>query len=431
MGNRVVKQFSSPSELQFPRRVALLGLPRLQLSISLLGLCIYTFVVITYYVQIGLVGVIIGAAGLLVAQERLRVPFPIWAYAAFLLWCFIASFDSVYPEIARDQLIERLKLLAVMFIVVNTLRSESQLQYYLLFVLGCFILFPVRGTLVGGDTLQGRAVWNYIYANPNDLAALCLIAIGIAFAYLFSKSCGLLVRLGAGVSAILLIVVILLTQSRGAFLGLLVMIGPAFIPLLIKQPLRTVLMAAIVALVISFVIPVQVWERLAGIEKLTSVSTIAEADPEGSAAERFKIQQVAWKIVVDHPLFGVGLGVYPIANNLYAPYLGKRDTHNTYLNMAAEVGIPGLVLWVMLFGYVLRYSYRSRRQKDVIGLTFQLVWIERALVGFLVAGFVGTYSALNFPYLLLATLWCSANQAEFLKTSRQDELAKPCLRVKQ
>src|SRR5205807_10034040 len=142
---------------------------------------------------------------------------------------------------------------------------------------------------------------------------------------------------------------------RGGFIGLVAGMGPALIWLGLKWQGRLLLSAGILALVISLAIPTSVWERLSGIAKLTSVETIAQADPEGSAEQRFEIQKVGWQIFVDNPVFGVGVGAYPLENARYAPALGTRDTHNTYLNLAAEVGLPGLVLWCALVWSVLRY----------------------------------------------------------------------------
>ena len=385
-----------------------LGLPRFNWSLTLLGLCIFTFAIVTYRFPIGEVGIAIAAVGLVLQPRKFRVQSPVWIYGAFVLWAFVGSLASSYSDFALGNVLECLKLLAIILVVVNALQTEGQLRFYLLFFLGCFVLFPVRGTLVGGDTLGGRAVWNYIYSNPNDLAALCLIALGIALGFMFSRSSRILVRMGAGISAILLVVVILLTQSRGAFLGLLAGMGPGFIAMGLKRQGRLLFFAGILALVISLAIPASVWERLSGITKLTSTSTIAQADPEGSAEQRFEVQKVAWKIFVDNPVFGVGLGVYPLENARYAPALGRRDTHNTYLNVAAEVGLPGFALWCAFVWSVLRYAYRSRRLAAPGELPTQQAWIERAFWGYLVAAIFGSYANLTFPYLALAVLWCSA-----------------------
>src|SRR6266480_7719450 len=399
---------SSPSRLRPAARVSWLGLPRFQWSLTLFGLCVFTLSVVTYRLPAGEVGVAIAAVGLALQLSKVRVPFPVWLFGAFVLWAFVASLASPYADIALDKVPDQLKLLAIMLIVANALLTEGRLRFYLLFFLGCFVLFPVRGTLVGGDDVFGRAVWNYIYSNPNDLAALCLLALGVALGFMFSKPSRILVRLGGGISAILLLVVILLTQSRGAFIGLVAGMGPALIWSGLKRPGRLLFFAGILALVIGLAIPASVWERLSGIEKLTSESTIAEADALGSAAQRLAIQKVAWQIFVDNPVFGVGLGAYPLMNARYAPELGISDTHNTYLNLAAELGLPGLVLWCALVLSVLRYAYRSRRLAAPGELATQQAWIERALCAYLVAAVFGSFAKLTFPYLLLAVLWCSA-----------------------
>ncbi len=389
-------------------RPSWLGLPRFDWSLTLLGLCVFTFTIVTYRLPLGDVGIAIALVGLVLQRDKLRVPFPVWLFGTFVLWALVASFESPYADIARDKVVEYLKLLMIMLVVVNALRTEGQLRFYLLFFLACFVLYPVRGTLLGADSVHGRAVWNYIYGNSNDLATLCLIALGVALGLVFAKPSRVLVRVGAGISAILLLVVILLTQSRGAFIGLVAGMGPALFWLGLRRPVRLLFFAGILALVISLAIPTSVWERLSGIAKLTSTSTIADADTEGSAAERFEVQKVAWQIFVDHPVFGIGLGAYPLANAMYAPHIGMKDTHNTYLNLAAEVGLPGLILWLVCFGSVIRYAYRNRRLAPTGTLATQQGWIERAFFAYLVASTVGSYSKLTFPYLMLTVLWCSA-----------------------
>jgi O-antigen ligase len=241
------------------------------------------------------------------------------------------------------------------------------------------------------------------------LATISLLALGVALGFMFSTPSRILVRLGAGISAVLLLIVILLTQSRGAFIGLVVGMGPALFSLGWKRPGRMLISAGVLALVIGIAVPATVWERLSGIRMLASTSTLELADPEGSAAQRFAIQRVGWQIFLDNPVFGVGLGVYPEANAAYAPHLGRRDTHNTYLNLAAEVGLPGWALWCAMVWSALRYAYRSRQRAAPGELATQQAWMERALWAYFVASLFGTYVQLTFPYLMLAVLWSSAN----------------------
>jgi O-antigen ligase len=402
--------------------LARLGLPRFRLTLTLLGLCVFTFAVVSYYWPVGELGVAIAAVGLFlqVGKVSIRVPYPVLLYFAFVLWAYIASLASSYHVIVLDTAFEHLKLVAIMLIVVNALRTEGQIRFYLLFFLGCFVLFPLRGTLVGGNTIAGRALWNYIYSSPNDLAALSLIALGVALGMLFSKPPYTLVHLGAAITSILLLVVILLTQSRGAFLGLVAGMAPAALWSVVKRPVRMALLAGVVVLVVGQTVPPSTWERLSGIAQLTSTSTVAQADPEGSAAERFEIQKTGWQIFLDHPISGVGLGAFPDAVARYNPELGKKDTHNTYLNLAAELGLPGLLIWCALVWLVLRRSYRSRQLAGRTNLSIQQAWIERAFWAYLVAGMFGTYARLSFPYLILSVLWCSTSLLNCASATESD-----------
>jgi O-antigen ligase len=88
------------------------------------------------------------------------------------------------------------------------------------------------------------------------------------------------------------------------------------------------------------------------------------------------------------------------------------DTHNTYLNITAETGLPGLVLFLALVASVLLYARDTRRRAgDAFPAHLEIVrWLQYGLVGYLIAGVFGSYSKLTFPYIFLALLW-STSQA--------------------
>jgi O-antigen ligase len=378
-------------------------------SLSMIGLCIFTISIVTYKFPLAELGIAIGAVGLLVGAERVRFAPAVWLLALFIAWALLASMFARFPQITQAALFERAKLLPIFLIAINALRTWRHVRVYLILLLVCFILFPVRGALINyffvGYTVFGRAIWNFVYGNPNDLAVLCLLALGAALALALRKQEHKYVRWGAWAATGLLLFTMLLTQSRGAFLGLLVGMGWPIAKNLLREPRRIVVAVVGVVLLVS-VTPSTVWQRLAGISKLTSVETIGQADAEGSAQQRFELQGVAWKIFSDHPLFGIGLGAYRPVNAQYAPKLGPRDTHNTYLNLAAELGLPGLLIWVALVVSVLARVRRARRSSLQSTADDASIWVERGFVGFLVASIFGTYSVLTMPYLILAVLWC-------------------------
>lgn len=352
---------------------------------------------------------VLALACLVFGRDRIRFPAPFWWGVAIVVWAFGTSFFAMAHEVARDTLVERIKVMLIFLVVMNAIRTEKQLRFYLLVVIGSFMIYPARGALLNyihGDLLQGRATWNFIYSNPNDLAAMAILAMGAALSIATAKAQAKAVRWSAAACAAILILVTLLTESRGGFVGLVVGLGPPVLVRAVRRPGTPIY--ALIALTIGLaILPDTLWVRLSGMADLTSTSTLSEADKTGSAEQRWQIQQTAWKIFTDHPVLGVGLGCYELANDKYAPDLGPRDTHDTYLNLAAELGLPGLLLWLALVASVLLRARRSQRGKAGIP-TVRIIWLKYAFYGFLLAGIFGSYSGLTMCYLVLGTLWSAA-----------------------
>jgi O-antigen ligase len=262
-----------------------------------------------------------------------------------------------------------------------------------------------------------------MYANSNDLAAITLLMLGLALAIATVKTQNERVRRAAAAFVPVTLLIILLTQSRGVFIGLLVGFGPPLLARLRKRP--SGLASVLVALaIIAVLVPSASWHRLGSITRLTSIETKAEAPKDGrppaggerldqlaadSARQRFEILKTGLRIATSHPVLGVGIGCYREANARYAPEVGEHDAHNTFVSIAAEMGFPGLLLWLGLVGSVMAQVRRRRAALEADDRTIQVFWIERAAIGFLVACFFGTYAGVTVFYLFLGVLWGASN----------------------
>ena len=382
-------------------------------TLSLFGLFMFTFFLVTarfpsFFTELG---IYLALLGLLLRPQEVRFPAPVRWATALVLWGVVTTFTAISPEMAYAALIELLKALVIFFVVMNALRTPQQLRSYILLFLVAFLIYPARGALqnyVTGNRYFGRALWNGIYANPNDLAAITLLALGLTLAIATVSTQNPRVRRAAIAFVPVTVVILLLTQSRGTFIGLLAGFGPAILSRVRRRPTLAgpVLIVVVLAAVL---VPAAAWHRFEGISKVTSSQTIGEADQYGSAAQRLAILENGWRIFMDHPLLGVGIGCYNQANARYAPGLGRRDAHNTYISLGAEMGIPGLLLWLGLVGSVLVQVRRRRRSLEADDRTIQILWLERAIVGCLVAAFFASYAGITIFYLLLGMLWAASN----------------------
>src|SRR6266576_5964350 len=372
----------------------------------------YLFAIVTGRLPVGAVVMVAAIASLFLQRATFRTPGFLGLFAAWTLWAALGYVVTPYPEVVGDSLTERVKLVLVTLVAVNALRRWTQIHYFILCVLVSYVLFPARSTLVNyvhGYTLFGRAIGPFIYGNPNDLAAHTILVLGPALALCAGAPRGSPIRWIALASAALLTLVIVLTQSRGAFVALGVMALPTTITLVRRRPRAIAGVAAVLGLVL-YLSPASFWARMQGLRKATSVATIGEMDPEGSARQRFAVLQTATRIIRDHPVLGVGLGAYEVAQYRYNPSLGYLDTHNTYLNVLAETGVPGLVLFLMIVISVLQVVRHARRRagRALPAEAETLRWLQYALVGYLIAGVFGSFAKLAFLYVYLALLWCAA-----------------------
>ena len=138
--------------------------------------------------------------------------------------------------------------------------------------------------------------------------------------------------------------------------------------------------------------------------------TDASSDPTGSAQDRWRDMRLALGMVTDHPLFGAGLGMDAVALNAERSSTWT-SVHNVYLQYGADLGLPGLALFLALFWScanglraALRRLRGDRDRLELLELTYGL---QTSLTGFAVAAFFHPV-AYQFPFFYFAGLAVAA-----------------------
>ncbi|MFO7864303.1 MAG: O-antigen ligase [Salinivirgaceae bacterium] len=93
----------------------------------------------------------------------------------------------------------------------------------------------------------------------------------------------------------------------------------------------------------------------------------------GNTYHRLNIWKKSIPIVKEHPIMGVGAGNWKIEVSKYnvALYYNKRGwvvprrTHNDYINVITETGIPGLLVYLAMFGFVIAYLIRLMSRNEI------------------------------------------------------------------
>jgi O-antigen ligase len=406
-----------------------------QWTLVYVGFLGYIFAITTYRFPIGDVSIVIALFGLLMQREPIRVPGVLKGLAVFLLWAVVGYTMTSYPGMvtAKLQIVGKLWLIAL--VAANALRTREQIRFFLFFWLGCFALYPVRGALfnyyIYHETLFGRALWNYIFSNPNDLAAYCILQLSMGLGLHALERKGpvrLATRLGMAVVPFLIVI----TKSRGAFLGfagflLLVLSGQ-------KRRGRAIGLTILIAGIVLAVAPRGVLDRVFALQKIEQTGDVGAADEEGSAEQRYEIWKVARAVIAENPISGVGLGAYPAAHfrmfmrgQFKQTAYGYRDTHSTYLNVMAETGAIGFLIFVLSYGLTLMDIERTRRRaKALRPYTAQTLFaLEAGTLGFFIAAIFGSMAYVSFLVLHVVVTWCVAElvRAELARAARQQRAA--------
>lgn len=314
---------------------------------------------------------------------------------AFLGALFLAAALSSEPNVARGFvgifLTEGLLLFLLVSNAVRRVETLNRVVWVLILagsLLGALSLFQeLTGTYAnyyGGfaqvDRLESGGGFNVSgseddevlrprlggpLGSENRYAQILAVLLALALVKAFREPSRRL-RLAAGAGALLITGGLMLTFSRGAAVA----VGVMLLLMVLLRELRIRHFLAIVAaatIVVGFVVPDYVI-RLSSLESVTALRSGPSEVSDGSILGRGTENLAALNTFLDHPITGVGPGVYfreysrEYANRLDLRYLGsERRGHSLYLELAADTGIVGLGAFLAMVTTALVLLLRASR----------------------------------------------------------------------
>lgn len=377
-------------------------------------------------------------------REVVRQPVTLFA-AAYLIVLLATTTFAVDRSLADERAAEMCKAFILYLLATSLMRDRLRVSrgVHAMMLAASVLAVLVIVQVVTGDFDQefgglARIKHAHIYGDvfqpriagpigdPNFFAQILLIPIPVAViaAWLARRR---LHRALYFAAAALIVVTLLVTYSRGAMLALGVM-GTLLIATLHISWYRTVAAILLVALVLVL-LPSSVTERLITIEEIFANAS-ETLHPDSSIQERRLLMTVAWIMFGANPLLGVGVGNYSAR---YEDYVSAASSsarqyadpsllhfpHNLYLEIAAESGVVGLVLFAFLaISCFLALNRGARRfeDRDVV-LYATARGLQIAFVGFLVSSL---FLHLAFPrYLWILFAFAAALE----RLARRDELS--------
>jgi putative inorganic carbon (HCO3(-)) transporter len=348
------------------------------------------------------------AAGLMALRRMGRMePLSLDGLRGKALLCFMAlavasTSWSVNPEASRFEVVELLKLAAIYLTLVNVVTTTRRLTI----LCGAMVLASTVTSIgvinwyhTGVDLVEGfRARWVGVYADPNHMAMDIGIVVPLAVAFVARNKSGWLLRLGCAAAGVLAVIAIVLSHSRGGFIGLSCAMGMwAFRE---KRRMQALVLGLIFALGLVLFAPKSFWERN---------ETVGSFHEDASAMGRVYAWNVASRISVDRPLLGVGAGSFRYAWPLYAPPEARRAyvAHNVYLDVIGELGFVGLLFFLIFSGGASGGAFAASMSKG------EVAWLARAIssavTGYLICDLFSGY-VLSAHFYVLFGLAASAER---------------------
>jgi len=335
-----------------------------------------------------LVAVLAHVGGRLASNQRvLRFDPPLTTAALLAGWAVLMVPFSLWPGGSVAYLMEvYFKTLVVFALLANVINSLDRLRSicWLLVVLAVPLALTTLMNFLGGNSFgsSGR-VTGYASAlteNPNDMALMLNLILPFAIA-LFLVSRGGWVRLFLGVVVGLLVAAVILTFSRAGFLTLSVVLLCWLWKL---RDSREWLWGATLFLVILMSVPLLPASYFDRIGSIVSI----EEDSSGSAQVRMSDMKAALKLGLSNPVRGAGIGMNALAMNA-ARGVTWTEIHNVYLQYLIELGIPGLLLFLLFFRHCLASAaavVKKARNNPEMPVLFRLAQaVHVSLLAFAVA----------------------------------------------
>jgi O-antigen ligase len=191
------------------------------------------------------------------------------------------------------------------------------------------------------------------FGQPNPFAGYINMPLSIVLA-LTLLGRNWMTRILAGTATVLLGMVEILTQSRG---GEIAIASALVFIILVGMPQIRILMRLGIIALLGFVeasmagwIPLHIFNPILHTLGLVQISFTHPSSQDYSTAERLAHWIAGLHMYIDHPILGVGIGNYPDAYpqyfiTIFVDPLGHA--HNYYINIAAETGSIGLIVYLL------------------------------------------------------------------------------------
>jgi len=290
----------------------------------------------------------------LLAKKQIRFLFPpfFWGGVAYCGLSLVSSLLSVNPEVSLYESRKLLLFLIIPIVYTGLRKSADILRANKALLTSAFISI---GFSLGYGLLKaapGERIQGFMGHYMTQAGVLLLFSALALSKLVFSRK---KTRWFWGLAFLSSLVVLILTSTRSAWIGMII---AAVVVLIFYKPKTLIVVPAAVLLVLA-VSPREVKQRAASIFSLSSYSN----------AQRIEYIRTGLHIIEEHPFFGTGPDTVDMVFQHPKYRLSKEakrnvHLHNNIIQIAAERGIPALIVWLAFLAWAFSSLCRLLSNRD-------------------------------------------------------------------
>ena len=317
----------------------------------------------------------------------------------FIIWIFISNPQAAWLGPERNWIFTFVQLLVLMIMAMDIL-DDPRKHHAVMAIFAVIAVFSAYTAITQGHIGEDidsstRAVG--FTAGANDAARYFVVAM-IFTTYLRTQVTQPLHRFLLFIAIIITYLGVFFTTSRtGMVLLLLAQLLLFYFQHEGKQRLQLMIIFGVAfILLITLANPI-----------LSIISGILPSITQGTdtVGLRYDLWRAGWMMWLDHPFTGVGIGQFVHNSSRYMsqlPGVMPRElvAHNIYIQILAETGIIGLILFISIVAIAMSNFIKARRIQQPEQLNLRNTWLI-VLIVMLIGGLTKTDQADKLLWMVL------------------------------
>jgi O-antigen ligase len=324
-----------------------------------------------------------------------------------LLWSALTVPGALTQAVAFSAWTDFAKTVVMTLVLAGSVRSVRDVDRLTLVYFGAAVVYAavvLSRFQLGADSWRLGRLYNY---DANDFATFVASAMPLGLYFVLGQRRPLMRALAVAGLAVLAVGLIR-SGSRGGLLAVIAVAGFVLLGFT-TVPARARLAGLVVILAILVTSATdRYWSQMQ-----TMLNPHQDYNLTSDAG-RLKIWGRGLNYMAAHPVLGVGLDNFAVAEGTISPLARRQErglgvrwgaAHNSFIQVGAELGVPGLLLFIGMFASafaaLLRVARRTRNSSppasDVSRLAQSLM---AAFVGFVVGAFFLSLAYMDMLYTL-------------------------------